>query len=204
MARKGTVREVFIQRALDLFLKNGVRTTMDDISRQLKISKRTIYEQFEDKSELMRACVSRYMETQTELPDLNTCDVVTTVYLTLRDDTLNLFGENSNFILNLQVHYPEIYEELFYPRVESVLEFVRSGMRKGMEQGLVREDMDPEVFCSYLVKFIFQITSDTGKLFRRHTYLEIFHSSILPFLRGVLTLEGIRRMDEVIRESEKK
>ncbi len=204
MARKGTAKEVFIQRALDMFLKNGVRTTMDEISRQLKISKRTIYEQFEDKTDLMRACVARLMQQQVELPDLTTGDVVTTIYRVLREDSLNLFGQNSNFILNLQIYYPEIYDELFRPRLENVMEFVKSGMQKGMEEGYVCEDMNVDIYCNYLVKYIFQITSDTSKLFKRYTHFEIFHSSILPLLRGVVTEKGLRKMDEVIREMGKK
>ena len=195
---------MFIRRALDLFLKNGVRTTMDEISRQLKISKRTIYEQFEDKTDLMRACVACMMETQVELPDLNTGDVVTIIYKTIRDDVLDLFGQNSNFILSLKNYYPDIYDELFRPRVENVLSFVKSGMRKGVENGLVRADMNADVFCPYLVGFIFHVTSDTGNMFKRHNHLEVFQSTILPLLRGVLTEEGIRRMDAVIRETEKK
>ena len=70
MARKGTAKDVFIQRALDLFMKNGVRTTMDEISRKLKISKRTIYEQFDDKTDLLRACVELLISNIPTAPEL--------------------------------------------------------------------------------------------------------------------------------------
>ena len=197
MSRKGTAKEIFVQRALDMFLKNGVRTTMDEISRQLKISKRTIYEQFEDKTDLM-------MENQVELPDLNTGDVVTTIYRTIRDDVLNLFGQNSIFLLNLRNYYPEIYDEMIRPRVDNVLVFVKSGFRKGMEEGLICKEMNEDVYCPYLVGFIYHVTSDSANMFKRHNHLEVFHSTILPLLRGVLTEEGIRKMDAAIREPEKK
>lgn len=204
MSRKGTAKEIFVQRALDMFLKNGVRTTMDEISRKLKISKRTIYEQFEDKTDLMRACVTRLVETQVEIPDLNTGDVVTTIYHTIKDDVLNLFGQNSIFLLSLRNYYPEIYDELIRPRVDNVLVFVKSGLRKGVEKGLVCREMNEDIFCPYLVGFIFHVTSDSGNMFKRHNHVEVFNSTILPLLRGVLTEEGIRRMDAVIHESEKK
>lgn len=51
------MRELIVETALTLFLKQGVRTTtMDQISDQLGISKKTLYEHFDSKESLMAAC----------------------------------------------------------------------------------------------------------------------------------------------------
>ena len=73
-----------------------------------------------------------------------------------------------------------------------------------MEEGLICKEMNEDVYCPYLVGFIYHVTSDSANMFKRHNHLEVFHSTILPLLRGVLTEEGIRKMDAAIREPEKK
>ena len=204
MARRGTAKELFVQRALDMFLKNGVRTTMDEISRQLKISKRTIYEQFEDKTDLMRACVNCLLKDCPELPDQESDDIVGNIYLAVRDNVLNLFGQRSRFILSLQTYYPELYDELISPVIGKVLDYLQASFEKSKEKGFVREDFNAEVYFSYFIKYVFYITSDMDNLFKKHTHFELFHSAILPMLRGVLTEGGMCRMDAVIAENKKK
>ena len=191
MARKGTAKDVFVQRALDMFLKNGVRTTMDDISRQLKISKRTIYEQFEDKTDLMRACVICLLKEEPELPAFNGERTLYELYCLLRENVMSLFGQRSTFIHNLNVYYPELFDELVKPVVDWAQNYIISSLRESMENGYVRTDVSLDVFFSYLLKFIFIITSDTENDFKKHTNYEIFQSTIVPMLRGVMTEKGI-------------
>ena len=197
MARKGTAKEVFIQRALDLFMKNGVRTTMDEISRQLKISKRTIYEQFDDKTDLMRVCISSMIEAYPERSDPETDNVIEILYSLVKNNVMNLFGQRSRFIMNLHMYYPELYDEMIAPRIEDGKKYLLRLIYKGLEKGYVREDVNPEVFFSYMLRYAFYVTSDTDNLFKRCSHDEILHSALLPVIRGILTEKGQQEMDEI-------
>ncbi|MBP5612844.1 MAG: hypothetical protein J6X35_01690, partial [Bacteroidales bacterium] len=66
------------------------------------------------------------------------------------------------------------------------------------EQLLVGRKQD--VFFSYLLKFIFIITSDTENDFKKHTNYEIFQSTIVPMLRGVMTEKGIGTVRALLEE----
>ena len=115
MARKGTAKDVFIQRALDLFMKNGVRTTMDEISRKLKISKRTIYEQFDDKTDLLRACVELLISNIPTAPETNADNVMTKLYTLASVHVMGLLDRRNVFTKDLETYYPDLYQEMVAP-----------------------------------------------------------------------------------------
>jgi len=203
MARKGTAKDVFIQRALDLFMKNGVRTTMDEISRKLKISKRTIYEQFDDKTDLLRACVELLISNIPTAPETKDDNVVFKLYTLARVHVLGLLDRRSSFTMDLETYYPDLYQELIAPIFERRAEDMMVLFRIGIEKGLVRDDMDLDMHLHYLYKFFLYVASERN-LHKQHTQKDIFQNLIYPLLRGILTEKGIREMDEVISASEKK
>ena len=58
-------RETIIQLAAEMFVGQGIKAVrMDDIARHIGVSKRTIYEQFGDKEELLYQCLSYYVREQ--------------------------------------------------------------------------------------------------------------------------------------------
>lgn len=203
MARKGTAKDVFIQRALDLFMKNGVRTTMDEISRKLKISKRTIYEQFDDKTDLLRACVELLISNIPTAPETKNDNVVVKLYTLARVHVLSLLDRRISFTMDLETYYPDLYQELIAPMFERRAEDMMVLFRIGIEQGLVRDDMDLDMHLHYLYKFFLYVASERN-LHKQHTQKDILQNLIYPLLRGILTEKGIREMDEVISASEKK
>ena len=61
------VGEKIIKRASELMMQFGIRTvTMDDISRDLGISKKTIYQYFKDKKELVNRITSLHLQIEEE------------------------------------------------------------------------------------------------------------------------------------------
>ena len=52
------MKETVLKKSLELFIQNGFKTvTMDDIAKELGISKKTIYQHFSAKDELVKATV---------------------------------------------------------------------------------------------------------------------------------------------------
>ena len=59
------LRDRIIEETTALFVHNGLKSTrMDDIASELGISKRTIYEQFNDRESLIEACARHFFETK--------------------------------------------------------------------------------------------------------------------------------------------
>lgn len=199
MARKGTAKEVFIDRVLTIYMKEGLHTTMDEISKRLKISKRTIYEQFEDKTDLIRSCVQHLQEQIPPYVRVETDeDVVSYLYDLLHNHVRVLFGERARFILNLQENYPELYEELFAPLLEKTKGELISALQEGMVSGYVRSGFDTELLFSYMMKHVYLVASDHDDMAKDHTLDELFNHSLLLPLRGLLTDKGVKALDAMM------
>ena len=204
MARKGLAKEVFIQRALDIFMENGLRTTMDEISHQIRVSKHTIYEQFEDKTDLVRACLACLLRNRPDLVVPKKERLMECMYNSLYANMMAFFGKPSRFLIQVQRHYPDLYSEQVNPVIARVKEYLLALIRESMDNGYMRTDIQTDVMLSYMLKYVFLVASDSETMFFKYPPAEIFHNTIYPAMRGMLTNEGVRRMDKAIKEASKK
>lgn len=197
-------REAVVKGAMALFAKNGIKdVTMDDIAHALKMSKRTLYELFVDKENLLLYCVK-------------------TEGLWLRD-RLREYVQNAVNVLEpvlYDLHFkmqalslvtPSFFTDLLkYPKVVAYVTEVRRGQRKlavdylsqGVQQGLFRSDVNFDIVYSVIVaQFDIMFSS---KDFSKYTPFELFNNLVLNYFRGCATPEGVRIMDEFfMRHSEK-
>lgn len=199
MARKGTAREVFIERVSAIYMKEGLRTTMDEISKRLKISKRTIYEQFKDKTDLIRSCVLHMQEQMPPHIEIEKGEVVPYLHDLLDNHVRSMFGDRARFILNLQAEYPELYAELFGPLLEQTKNHLISVLEEGVPSGYVRPGFDTELLFSYMMKYVYLIASDNDNMGKEHTLDDIFNHSLMLVLRGILTGMGIEALENITK-----
>ncbi len=98
-----------VENSLELFVKKGCKAvTMDDVARENGISKRTLYEIFKDKTDLLEECL-RYMYNQMEeyfnSIKGNTGNVIETLFIMQSDQSDVLFNLRKNFFEGLKRYY---------------------------------------------------------------------------------------------------
>ena len=194
-----TYRQSLHERILDVafakFVRMGIRAVkMDDIAHELGISKRTLYEIFENKGVLLYEGVKRYKK--------------------LRDEEMSKKARQSNsviaFILDVyrreaeisHVVSPVFYSDLVkYPQVVKFLETKRKEQRllfidlmhRGVREGYFRSDVNYE-----LVVMLFDALGgymSEKELYKTYTFEELFHNMVFVTLRGFCTIKGIEELD---------
>lgn len=176
---------------------------MDDIARELGVSKRTIYEQFQDKDQLLKTClkfVHRHMSDKIleylRNNSHNTLEVILTmyeVYFTIMRTV------NKQFFIDLQ-KMPEITEKN-HTREERNRRMFILLMRKGINEGLFREDTNFDVLV-YLLQHGLQLIT-FGDKFKSKSSDEIGQAFILFYLRGIATTKGQEIIEEFIQKRNK-
>jgi len=108
-------RETIIQLAAEMFVGQGIKAVrMDDIARHIGVSKRTIYEQFGDKEELLYQCLSYYVREQ----DRRHAELgaqaknVLEAMLLVFGDVMDKAEISHRLQSNLRRFYPKVYERL--------------------------------------------------------------------------------------------
>mgnify|MGYP003430236110 CR=1 FL=1 len=106
-------REYIIERASEMFVANGIKSVrVDDIARDLGMSKRTLYEMFGDKEELLYLCMSHFLHKQRDEVNIITKDSTATILDAMLHGFLNMMQYtevNHRIMNNLQRFYPKIF-----------------------------------------------------------------------------------------------
>lgn len=193
------LKEHIIDTAQALFTANGIKgITMDEIAAALGISKRTLYEVFRDKGELLEACIRR---SQRELDDflatlLATSGNVLEVLLKLFQYSIEKYhSTNKKFFEDLK-KYPKACELMRSGHNRDTDDAVRF-FREGVRQGIFRDDVNFAV-VNLLVRQQFELLMDTD-ICQRFSFREVYESIMFTCLRGISTERGARELDEFLR-----
>ena len=136
------LQQRIIKQATRMFLCNGIKSvTMDMIASQLGISKRTLYENFKKKNELLLACLeSQEMERRARLEVYfanrkNVIDLLLNVY----EDILRFMRNTSPmFFVDMERYYPRVndkYENDKECHKQATVDLLKEGVGEGVGQG---------------------------------------------------------------------
>ncbi len=198
---KQNVREHIIAQASDLFFHRGIKDVkMDDIAHEIGISKRTVYELFADKEELLHESlkyiyknIHRKGRQKIRETSNNTLDVLLTLYYIYFE---MLKKANKNFFLDLK-RYPKITEYQKTKEKRNSDKF-KKWIQKGVKEGLFREDANSDIILYILRRDIEYITISNE--FSNYSIDELGRSFILFYLRGIATSKGQEIIENFIKK----
>ena len=197
------VRERIITEAFTLFIKYGIRSvTMDQISRHLGISKRTLYENFEDKTELLQKSLD-YLSSikQDEAWELvrKSNNVIETIYLLARKGAEMKQLVNPLFFEDIRKYYPELHTMLISESRSRNYSLTRTLLIKGISDGLFKDDLNIEMVNHYLHQVMNMVMNE--KIFPKDKYRheEIFNNIIMPYLIGISTSKGQQQIHQYFK-----
>lgn len=198
------LRERIVSVALKAFLKEGIRAiTMDDVASLMGISKRTLYELFPDKEQLVLSCVElhdirRRAESQ---PLFNNCDNVVDVLLCFyRFMAEDLYSTSPLFFKDMH-RYPSVQKLIRERHNDNCSESVEF-LKRGVEQGLFRDDVNLEIaheLLDHQLRLLMQ-----GKISEKYSFLEVFESIFFTSIRGTATAKGQEILENFILSSREK
>jgi AcrR family transcriptional regulator len=144
-------KEKILNGAVELFMRYGVRSiSMDDIARHLTVSKKTLYQHFEDKDELVTlASVSQIEMSKKQYDDLttsakNAIDELAKISVCLRKDMTEM---NPSLLFDLQKYHPKAWTVWLDHKNKFIKESVVRNIKQGIAEGYYREDVNPEVMA---------------------------------------------------------
>ena len=200
---KDDVRRIIIRKALELFTSRGIKEVkMDDIASELSISKRTIYEQFADKEELLLETLKMHnswirKEAKERIRKAeHVLDIILSIYSLYFE---SLKRVNIKFFKDLE-RYPNIR------KLHSDKKFI-AWVEMGRKQGLFREDANFDVLIFILRRdletiFTANLKNEENEL-SKYTPNELGRALILFYLRGISTIKGQEIIEEYLNNSQK-
>lgn len=201
IGRREDLKRRIVSRATLAFRKQGIRSvTMDDIAHMLTMSKRTLYQLFADKEELLLACVKQHVvdegERMPRLLEAGGNDMLNLLLLTLEAKLKEAEEVNPCFVEDL-VRYPRVrafFERNNREREAEAVAF----LNRGKAEGYFRKEVNFNIVYRQLMQGLDNMVA--GGLLNIYSQREILANTIVPYLRGCATMEGIRIIDEFIQD----
>ena len=195
-----TQKENIIHHASKMFVEQGIKAVrMDDIAQELSISKRTLYEMFNDKDELIYQSIRYYSEEARErrLQYIrNISNSLEIMVLSLRDmiDGAPLAGRIRR---NMRRFYPSVYERLEQDVQSKSKEDLERWVEACVENGYFEKSVKIRFAVDVLHHSVHGMLVNTLDEERPSNELvEMMSYSLLVFIRGLCTIEGQRIIDE--------
>lgn len=191
------IKDRIIEKAGELFFQYGIRNiSMDELASSLGMSKRTIYENFKDKEDILRSLILKIKDERNAVfkdflvKGLN----VVEVFINVIEIQKKMPVSNAKFIQDIYKYYPNI-TKIMQEHIEKNNVFLQEFLLKGIEQGFIREDLNVKV-TAFLVE-------ESTYTYIRASYLEqppfsfpeLFYTMMINFVRGISTEKGIKIID---------
>jgi TetR/AcrR family transcriptional regulator, biofilm operon repressor len=185
-----------IAKATEMFLKIGFKSvTMDDIAKEMCISKKTIYKYFENKELLITEGAimvhEKIHETITKIVSENYNAIQENFEIRKMFKEMFTSIDNSP-VYQLKKHYPEIHDQFMCRETEECNMVFRQNVIKGIEQGLYRENINIDSFVKFYYTIIFSINENTKsekEVFALEYDALEYHTRALATAKGVIELE---------------
>lgn len=196
------LKERILDAAIQMFMHQGIRQVrMDDIARSLSISKRTLYEIYENKEELLmdaaKCMKDRHMAVIKELAkkNLNTIEWLVEGY---RLQMKEFSAVNPAFFVDLAA-YQSVKEYFHSEHLQRKAES-RRFIDEGIKEGYFIDSLDYDVITSIL-----DVASEyiiNANLYKKFGMPKLFHNFVVVFFRGVCTQKGIELLDNLMQHVE--
>jgi AcrR family transcriptional regulator len=204
-ALTGTDR--ILNSALSLYSKYGLKSiTMDDLCRELGISKKTLYQHVSDKQDLIRKVIEYEKDMQREAmekmfrSEMNAIDELMHVN---RQIHLSQSIHSPTFYFDLKKYYPSIYNEWVDYKRKKMHDLIIRNLEKGIAEGLFRKDMDAIVISKLHVARV-EMLHTSGIIDEDERSMGRFIDEIFKYhIHGICNDEGLKYFRKQLDHSEK-
>ena len=189
-----------LDRAAHVIMRYGIKSvTMDDLARELSISKKTLYAQFGDKRKMIQMLVAAQVEGDKEccqvqiVASKNAIDEMFRVTSFVSERLKNV---NVTFFYDLRMGYPKAFKAMEDYKQGYIQETIIQNLKRGIEEGVYRPDLNPTIVARVYLSNVEMIFGgkefDNIHLSAYDLFLEIF----MLHMRGIVSESGLQLLIE--------
>lgn len=186
---------MILRECSHLFIKYGLRSlSMDDICREIGISKKTLYQYVENKTDLIAQTLGFVVN-----------DAVTAVENTSReggnaiDQLLNVSRKvcsemqhfNPSITFDMQKYYPELYRKFNHDKKDLIFKQIVINMNQGISEGLYRDDLPVELVARLYVQKLEYINDPDFLNSEDFSFSNMFQVMFDNHIRGISNNRGL-------------
>ena len=195
-----------IQKAAHgLVMQYGIRSiSMDDIAANLGMSKKTIYQYFKDKDELIEAVVDEVIDTNQCAcnDDISKSENAVHEIFLVMDMMAEMFKTmNPSILHDMQKYHPVAFSKFMKHKNEFLYNVCTQNLKRGVKEELYRPEIVVDILCRYRVETMFIPFNPEFQQSLKHSLAKIEEEILIHFLFGLVSQKGYKL---IIRYREEK
>ena len=188
-------KQHILQNVGGLYLKFGIKSvTMDDVASEFGISKKTLYQYFRDKADLVTQVIDFYLKNPMFCLNDNQKGNAIDQYFILREHIIHVLKYfHNNIEFDLKKQYPKLYGKVHRMKRERIFSNTVENIKNGIESGLYRPEIDAEIIAKLQVGRMLFTLNPENEIFTESEIatIELFDKIMEYYMYSICTQEGI-------------
>ncbi len=182
------------------FMKLGIRSvSMDDIATDLGVSKKTLYKYYNKKEALVDECMTAVINEEVNIIaqiQQNATDAVDEMAQVSRHAVRVFKQYRPVLIHDLQKYYKTTWTKLQQMQSKFIKTTIAINLKRGIREGVYRSDIDTDIISSLYVAKALAISDESFMNWTKHDPTSIMKQHILYHLHGILSPEGLVKLNK--------
>jgi len=196
----------YIQKASDTFLRYGFKSvTMNDIARELGISKKTLYQFVDNKNDLILRCLAMEMKEEQEFivsvrqQQKNAIEEMLDIAVHVNQTLKKI---NPAALYDLQKYYPDAWKVIEAYTHEYIFAHIIENLERGKKEGLYRTDVEEDIIARLFIGKSQLLLNNTLFPYPQYKTSELHSAHIMYHMRGVASDKGLKILEQHIKNAE--
>jgi len=192
-----------LMKARELYMKYGIKSiTMDDVAKELGISKKTLYQFVADKEDL----VGKFVDFEIEMRQEEICRCFNKGFNAIEElFEISIFvnrlmrNQNPATEYDLRKYYPAHYQKTVKARREGMYNYLLLNLKKGKDEGLYRDELNNEIIAKLYISRSENIHFNELFTIEEFTSVNLFLELLNYHIRAIATEKGIIELEKKIK-----
>ncbi|ATL46533.1 hypothetical protein COR50_04715 [Chitinophaga caeni] len=205
MQQTGT-QERILDVALRMFMTYGAKSiTMNDISRECGISKKTLYEHFEDKNELVQEAITFMLKCH--LDDIMTTNgqaknAIEELVFGLEHTEKMVKTVNPVLLYEVEKYFPSSWKVIMEFKEGFLADYLSKNLERGMEEGLYRKNINIPVIRHMRLLQLDSAFNPQHFPVAKFDLHEVLYQVAAHYIHGIATLKGHKLVNKYLNINE--
>ncbi len=190
------LRNQILEKSEALFLRYGLRSvTMEDIARQLGISKKTLYQFVENKMDLVSQIMLAHIENEKALIEevrINSNDAIEEMLKIAKYGIQQLRKLSPAVMYDLQKYYQHLWQMLQKLHRVHIHSLIKENIERGIEQGIYRADVHPDILAKIYVMSTMSVVDEEVFPAKNYNKENLFVEFIKYHIHGIASSKGLK------------
>jgi AcrR family transcriptional regulator len=193
-------KPTLLHSATDQFMRLGIKSvSMDDLSNNLGISKKTLYQIVDNKKDLVRLCIENHLGMEKQLTDdisKRSIDALDEMIQIGHHTVLAIRNIKPTMLHDLQKYYPDSWRLIRSFTREVIGEKIKNNLANGIQEGLYREDIRTDIISRLYVLKSWSLVDENNFPLRDFELDVLIRQHLLYHLSGILSDSGREQLNK--------